>query len=389
MLERLPVELQLLLSIVRTDDANEARDHIRRLAERSIDWDRFVYLAKQHRLYPVAASRIGQIGSSVFPEHVITAIRQLFMRNTFRMLQLTAVMENVCSELASGHIPTLVLKGPVIAEALYGDFSLRTSKDIDILVPEHCIEQAEDRLLQLGFQPDEHTPRILNALKRKKHHLGYTHPGSGIQVELHWRMSSDTFKESAFAELWERRRTTKRTTKPVYYLGQEDLFVYLVSHGARHAWFRLRWLADIERMLRSDMNWDVAIKRCRQLGKTHVAGQALLLVAELYRMPLNEPCRAIAQRAEGRSLAEEAVPIIAEYIDIMERLTPAQYVAYFKRYNAMLLSTRQRWKRSVNKLYPDDLDAEVLALPRWLHFMYFPLRPFLWYRRKRKRRVTV
>ncbi|GFN29852.1 nucleotidyltransferase domain-containing protein [Paenibacillus xylaniclasticus] len=387
MVRRLPLELQLLLTIIRTDDISKAREEARQLGQLHIDWDRFVHLAKQHRLYPVAASKLGQI--DVIPEHVKQQLNQMFIQNTYRMLQLTAVMEKVCSELAAVHIEALVLKGPVIAEALYGDFSLRTSKDLDILVPEQRIEQAEAILLQLGFKPDEHTPRILNSLKRKKHHLGYTHPQNGVQVELHWRMSSGTYKEPAFTELWNRRQTTKKTTKPVYYLGQEDLFIYLVSHGARHAWFRLRWLNDIARMMRLKLQWDVVMKQLRQLDRTHVAGQALLLAAQLYQAPLNPACSIIAQRERARLLADEAIPIIAEYIDIMDQMSPEQYVAYFKRYNGLLLSTRQRLKQSILKLYPTDLDAEVLALPRWLHFMYFPLRPFLWYWRKKKQRITV
>ena len=34
-----------------------------------------------------------------------------------------------------------------------------------------------------------------------------------------------------------------------HYLGNEDLLSYLADHGARHGWFRPRWLMDIARSL--------------------------------------------------------------------------------------------------------------------------------------------
>ena len=48
-------------------------------------------------------------------------------------------------------IRTLVLKGPTLALDLYGDVSLRTSKDLDILIPLTEIEQAERLMTELGY----------------------------------------------------------------------------------------------------------------------------------------------------------------------------------------------------------------------------------------------
>jgi hypothetical protein len=354
-----------------------------------IDWDRFLHLTKEHRLYPIVYAQINKHSLSFIPANVTSQLQSMYVRNTMKMLQLTAIMEKVCHTLEQSNIRSLVLKGPVLAEALYGDFSLRTSKDIDLLVSDECFEQAEQVLLQLGFQPDEHVPNALNTVKRNKHHLGYTHPESRVQVELHWRMSSDTFREFTFAELWERRRQTKKTSKPVNYLGHEDLFTYLISHGARHAWFRLRWLADIECMMRSEMDWGIITEYCRKLDLLHVAGQVMVLLSELLDVPLDSQCRSMADHAKSRRLAEEAVKIIDEYIYLLDKQTPSMTKAYFKTYNALLLTSRQQWKRNINKLYPNYLDVKTLTLPRWLHFMYFPLRPFLWYWRKRKQRVPV
>ena len=33
-------------------------------------------------------------------------------------------------------------------------------------------------------------------------------------------------------------------------------FYFLITHGARHGWSRLRWLMDIDKMLNGKLDWD-------------------------------------------------------------------------------------------------------------------------------------
>ena len=72
------------------------------------------------------------------------------------------------------------------------------------------------------------------------------HPTKQIKLEIHWRLNPGPGKEPGFEELWKRKRKSTLTSNSVYMLGEEDLFLFLVSHGARHGWSRLRWLVDIK-----------------------------------------------------------------------------------------------------------------------------------------------
>lgn len=72
-----------------------------------------------------------------------------------------------------------------------------------------------------------------------------------IKVEIHWRLNPGPGREPSFNELWERKAISSITTnQPIYILGNMDLFLFLVSHGARHGWSRLRWLEDIDMLLK-------------------------------------------------------------------------------------------------------------------------------------------
>ena len=78
----------------------------------------------------------------------------------------------------------LVLKGPVLAVDLYGDVSLRTSGDLDILIPINDLDKAENFLLKLGYEKDDYIQTVLNDWKWRHHHVTYFHPQKGIKLKF-------------------------------------------------------------------------------------------------------------------------------------------------------------------------------------------------------------
>ena len=67
------------------------------------------------------------------------------------MLHLTREMEIICKKLNKNQIRSIALKGPVLAADLYGDLSLRTSSDLDILIPITELDKGNKLLIGLGF----------------------------------------------------------------------------------------------------------------------------------------------------------------------------------------------------------------------------------------------
>ena len=106
---------------------------------------------------------------------------------------------------------------------------------------------------------DDYIVKVLNDWKWRHHHITYFHPQKKIKLEVHWRLNPGPGKEPCFNELWERKRISSLTSFPVYFLGREDLFLFLVSHGARHGWSRLRWLVDIHQLVKQELDWSKLI----------------------------------------------------------------------------------------------------------------------------------
>jgi hypothetical protein len=274
-----------------------------------------------------------------------------------------------------------MLKGPVLAKALYGDISLRTSKDLDILIPVEDVDKAEEILLAAGYVSTDNRPRILNDWKTKKHHISYYNDRTGVQIEIHWRLNPEAGKEPSFDELWERRSLSSVTKYPIYFPGNEDLFLYLVSHGARHAWFRLRWLTDIERMVSNGIDWGKLVPLLFRYDCHDLGGQALILASGLLGTPLAEESVFLTAGRRPLRLAQSSLDFMKDII----RLSPTKS---YKRYLLSIKSTRQKWSYFINLMSPSSKDAQVLPLPKPLHFLYVPLRPFLWFWRRMKQEVS-
>ncbi|MGN7411873.1 nucleotidyltransferase domain-containing protein [Paenibacillus sp. SAF-068] len=347
------------------------------------DWKLFLRLVYHHRLYAVLYVKMKELNPVIIPADVMESLRQQYTANTFRMLHLTAEMEQVCGAFREHGIRNITLKGPALAHDLYGDVSMRTSKDLDILIPFDDVEAAEGILATLGYvsKEGERAPTV-RSWKWREHHICYTHPVKRTQVEIHWRLNPDSGKETDFELLWKRSRFSSYTQTPVRMLEQEDLWAYLVTHGARHGWFRLRWLLDIDQMIRS-MPLDVkkVERRLKAEGRLSIGSQALHLTSDLLNTPLDIEYTSLMFLSErtGKRLASEGAAFMNDMLD-----SPADMKSYAS-YLFKLRSTKQKWFFFIERLYPSTWDVNQLPLPRSLFFLYFPLRPFLWFWRRIKR----
>ncbi|WP_440603805.1 nucleotidyltransferase domain-containing protein [Bacillus sp. GB_SG_008] len=354
-----------------------------------IDWNKFLELVMHHRVYSLIYSKVKKIDEKLIPSHVVQTLYRWFKKNTFQMLHLSAEMEQVSKLFTENEIRTLFLKGPVLAYDLYGDISLRTSCDLDILIPIHKLEEAESLLLEQGYVKDEYIQTILNDWKWRHHHITFFHPQKQIKLEIHWRLNPGPGKEPSFEELWEQKRKSTLTSYPVYLLGSEDLFLFLVSHGARHGWSRLRWLVDINQMVKQELNWKKINELFKKYQCGHVGGQALVLAAELLDTRITEEMKMLTNQRRSRQLAQDALFYIKQMINLHTDPVPDEVAAYHSRHLFSLMSNRQKFLFIMSYLYPYPIDAKTLPLPKPLHFLYFPLRPFLcFWRKTRKHALT-
>ncbi|MFJ7937148.1 nucleotidyltransferase family protein [Peribacillus sp. NPDC096622] len=397
----IPQELRLLIEIMKIDNFDSSKTYLKDELFADIDWEIFLLLAKHHRIYPLIYSKLKSIGEKRIPSHVLNALYQQYKNNTYYMLQLCGEMEQVSKLFTENQISLIFLKGPVIAADIYGDISLRTSKDLDILIQINDLKKAEELLLTQGYKREEGSKTIYE-WKWNKHHVTYFHLQKGIEIELHWRLHPSPTKEPSFNELWERKRVSMITSYPVYFLGKEDLFLYLVTHGARHGWFRLRWLADIDQIIRKSIiieNNNVFLIQKHYLGK-----QVLILSSQVLNNPKTEEMKSFTGGKRSRRIAQLAIFYIVEMghshineskgelaINDKHHLfsikSNLQRSFVLNLYQFLIKSNLQRLIFVIKFFFPSSEDVKTLRLPKPIYFLYFPLRPFLWAWRKTRKPI--
>lgn len=387
-LSGVPKELNIICEFIK-------RDHEESIASigkgwfEGIDWNLFYKLAIHHRMYPLLYTKTKD--SRDIPQTVVKALTQEYKRNTIRMLQLSGEMDQVSKLFADNQIHLIVLKGPVLGHDLYGDISLRTCGDLDVLVPIESLNQVDQLLVEQGYIKDDYIETVLGDWKWRHHHVTYFHESKPIKLEIHWRLNPGPGKEPSFQELWQRKRVSSLTSEPVYYLGREDLFLFLVTHGARHGWSRLRWLTDIKQLMEQDIDWPTLNRLFQRYHCTHLAGQAIILVSQMLGARVTKHMKPLIAGTRPYQLAQDTLFYFKSLVNLHTSPIPEEVARYHKRHLFSLMSSQQKLLFLLSTFYPYPEDAVTLPMPKPLHILYFPLRPFLvvWRKTRKKSAIKV
>ncbi|MFJ8064752.1 nucleotidyltransferase family protein [Psychrobacillus sp. NPDC096426] len=387
-LSKIPKEVLFILELLEDDNKGlfQKKNH---LLYSDLDWQLFVDYATHHRLYPVLYNKVKQLDEPLLPDSVLQSLKELYKENTYKMLQLSGEMSFINNLLYENRIKTIFLKGPILAKDLYGDISLRTSGDLDFLIPIERIDEAEKLLVEQGYKRKDNFDRILNDWKFRNHHVTYFHPHKRITLEIHWRLHPGPARETNFQDLWERKRESNLTASPISYLGKEDLFHFLVVHGARHGWYRLRWLHDIHQIMKQSLNWDLVYALFKKNHHVPHAGQALILASQLFGTKLTNDVHVLINNKQAFPLAQKAIFYLGRMENLHSPTVSKDITQYHKHYILSSNSIQTRCLMIITKFYPSSVDAVTLPLPKYMHFLYFPLRPILSIYRKIKKPILL
>lgn len=342
----------------------------------TINWDLFLKSVYHHRVHPAIYKTITEEDYDFVPKYVKKQLHQAYVSNTMNMLKLAGEMERINKALNDSQIRMLMLKGPILSYQIYGDLSSRTSGDLDILIEFDELSNVTKILHSLGYEIAYNPPRILKDWRVRNHHIEFFNIKTKTEIEVHWRLHPGPSTEPSFDHLWSSRQEINAVTKtPIQCLGNESLFYYLITHGARHGWFRLRWLTDIID-LKKKVN--VSSELIREHHALHLFQQASYLSSLLFQYKFS-PNNSFSNRVTR--LANEAFGFIYNEINIDHPQTQ-EWEEKGKRYLFNIKPFSQKVFYVSRKFQANSWDAQYLPLPKQWHFLYLPLRPILWLLRR-------
>jgi len=198
------------------------------------------------------------------PEEIVEQSKARYYWNQARNMKRFARLREVLGAFSSAQIPVIALKGAALAEHVYPQMGLRPMADVDLLVHEEDLTNAEQLLVSLGFHANEgNHPR--EWFRTHHHHLvPYVSSDGSLIIELHHRLIA---LEAPIAipnnDLWERARFANISGVECRILSPEDLLMHLSLHMAVDAYFgKVRVLYDLRETIRhyqKEIDWDTFI----------------------------------------------------------------------------------------------------------------------------------
>ncbi len=364
-------------------DAAEV-NRIRELLRSPIDWQYLIRTSFAHYVFPLLYKNLSAICPEAIPRSVARQLRECFHSHVQRNLLLTAELLRLLRLLAERGITALPYKGPVLAASVYGDVSLRSFGDLDILVNKLDILPAKDLLLAEGYH--ERTPITSGQAEsrlRSKNQKDFALVGREgfVSLELHWEVASLVLFPLETAQIWGRLESLSLGDISVLNLHPEDLLLILCVHGAKHSFKRLEWVSDIAELVaaRPGIRWKETVEGATELHVRKMLFLGLLIARDLLgtRLP-EELSKKIEAHPQAILLARQIRESIFDDTEVGSRLFigKGHLISLVDRFRDRTRLRLYNWLEYGRVLLkPNEVDREFIRLPAPLSFLYHLLRP--------------
>ncbi len=373
-------ELQVLLMAVRSNLTPQHIAEVRRLLCQNLDWDFLLKQAHANAVLPLLRRGIHAHFEAEVSAAALDTLRKACERTQQRNLALTAELLHVMGRLEEKGIPVLPFKGPVLAEGAYGNLSLRTFADLDLLLHEDHLPLAQEILTKHGYRSEyAFTTEQERAYRKLECAVRMRHPERNAVVELHWALTERYLSIRLPVErIWESTQPVLLAGRMVRTFGPEDLLLYLCVHGNKHQWSRLEWICCIAELIiaQPGLNWSEVQARSREFGVQRLLHLALILASELLQVEAPAALRPEMERdATAWRLAREIErDLFQPKNEVTRDVDRGSWYFY-------LLRSRERWTDRVRIILfssirqPHPSSGELVALPAQLTFLYYVFRP--------------
>jgi Uncharacterised nucleotidyltransferase len=250
-------ELDLLLLCARWPQRPEDCELIRASAAGPMDWRRFVQLIQHHRIVTLVSHNLLACWVDSPPAElapVFTRLRQLAADSAHQSLRSLTELRRVVQKLRAESVAVRVMKGLPLAQTVFGDLSLRSPGDIDLLIDESAIAETDRVLRGFGyhgsFQLDHFSPKRLAFYRSHWKDLVYLHPSTGLEVDVHWRCFRNSAMPGATLGSAAGNETVSFGGFQVDTLPRMESLLYLCVHGTLDGWLYLKALVDVAAQVR-------------------------------------------------------------------------------------------------------------------------------------------
>jgi hypothetical protein len=364
---------QLLQALV-VPHTHEVADSIAKLSRQISCWDDVFGGAAEHGVLPALYSRLAETTGSVPPD-VLDRARREFERNAFHCMTNIEELLQVLSAFEQAGIQAMPFKGVVLGASSYGDTTLRTAGDIDLLIHHRDLQRATAMLRLRGYELT--TKTLQDGSPEPKHYFEYhfERPFDGMVLELRWRLELTQPRyrhELGLDWAWNAKRTVKLAGADVPSLDPRKNILVLCMHGSKHRWSRLMWVCDVAKAIESepDMDWVALCDEARRLGLFRPLALGVMLANRIAGAVVPGH---LLKGFEKVGSMQDLAAFLSEHLVAEPGRLPTGRVPY----NIQILGFRDRASAVLSPgfLKPNPQDRALVKLPKSLDALYYLVRP--------------
>jgi hypothetical protein len=177
---------------------------------------------------------------------------KISMSEKVNQLETVRKFLDLTDSLREKNIFFVPLKGCLLSNRIYGDPTIRFSHDIDIFVRLNELEKVILLMNENGFNLSDN--EVLSVTKKTPkwffsilHHIVFYNKDQRLVVEIHWSLTESLAisTERSRQLLYENLTEITFAGRQFKVMNPEFELLFLLIHGSRHRWERLKWLIDI------------------------------------------------------------------------------------------------------------------------------------------------
>ena len=343
-----------------------------------MDWHRFSELVKRHRVAALVHAGLTRSNQINPPVDLCGQYAEATNRNAQHYMRAVQNSVRLTSALKGAGIACVVIKGIGIAARYYEQPSQREMIDIDVLVEADRYEDAQSiveahdfKISSPLFAMDD---KVRQSYKQLNNAFAFTHQDDRVQVDLHWRLVQNPALLSGLDRNWTTLIEEDRSTgRPIPMLRLAPHFLYIMAHGMKSGWVRLKWLVDVDRVARglSDEDACKVANLAKQYGNERIVAASLGLSRQLLGTPIPAGLAEIVERNDVMHLTKMELSLIFGPLPPSQpRLKDWRHFTNRINHSLSIHSGKKFKRKALLRELAGHLDLEFLPLsPRWLWLM--------------------
>jgi len=282
------------------------------------------------------------------PNNIYNALQNSYFQTQATNLLVLNELKKVLLAFVKEGIKPLVIKGMASAEYIYKDLGLRPMGDIDLMVEQHRLADAEKILFCMGFvNSDPYKSFKLRFLNINSHLRPFVF--KTIKIELHSALSAiHHIYRIPTRIVWENISQKTFDDVKAYTLNTPYNIMYLSLHAVQHLLkkkIRLNSFVDISELIKSEkehIDWELIIHDSIQYNISNPVYKTLRVCREFLNAPIPDYVTNKLHK-ENESIRKEFYLMMCNKTDQITFKTPSDYIKKLKKIEGLPNKVRYMW----------------------------------------------